>query len=448
VPATNPCDLSIAEASAALRGGSLTSVALTRAHIDRIASRDAKVGAFTHVAEAEALAAAESADNELTEGRDRGPLHGIPFAIKDIIDVVGWPIRWGSRAQAGRIATETAPAVTALLNAGAVPLGAVATYEMATVGPDTTALTPPPVNPWNPAYITGGSSSGSAAAVAAGLVRLALGTDTGGSVRSPAAYCGVVGLKSTYEAISRKGVMPLSPSLDCVGPLARSVWDAALAFAALTGGVWQASGIDGLSLAYGRGWAEDASAHPVLLPLLDDAASVLSLCGARVTLTDLPDYAPIEAAGSDILLSEGWAAHGATVEADPAAIGDMARASLRSGQGVTGERLAGARASVALLTEALDAVFARHAALILPTTLAPAPPFSAFAAGEPVWTAMRTIPLNMTGHPAVSVPMGFANGLPLGLQIVGPKGGEDIILRIGAAFEAATDHSVLQPPLT
>lgn len=447
MPATNPCDLSIAEAGAALRGGSLTSLALTRAHLDRIASRDPKVGAFIHVTEDEALAAAETADGELTEGRDRGPLHGIPFAVKDIIDVAGWPIRWGSRAQAGRIATKPAPAVTALLAAGAVPLGVVATYEMATVGPDVTALTRPPVNPWNPAFITGGSSSGSAAAVAAGLVRIALGTDTGGSVRSPSAYCGVVGLKPTYGAVSRDGVMPLSPSLDCVGPLARSVGDAALAFTALTGEDWQASGIDGLSLAYGRGWAIDDAAHPALLPLLDDAASVLSLCGAGITLTDLPDYAPIEAAGSDILLSEGWAAHGATVEANPEAIGDMARASLCGGKLVSTERLATARASVAPLTEALDAVFAQHAALILPTTLAPAPPFSAFAAGQAVWTAMRTIPFNMTGHPALSVPMGFADGLPLGLQIVGPKGGEATILRIGAAFEAATDHSVLQPPL-
>ncbi|WP_167647308.1 amidase family protein [Mameliella alba] len=447
MPASNPCDLSIAEAGAALRNGGLTSVTLTRAHLDRIAARDGAIGAFVHAAGAEALAAAELADRDLAEGRDRGPLHGIPFAVKDIIDVAGWPIRWGSRAQAGRIATETAPAVAALMAAGAVPLGVVGTYEMATVGPDGSALGRPPVNPWSRDHITGGSSSGSAAAVAAGLVRIALGTDTGGSVRSPSAYCGVVGLKPTYDAVSREGVMPLSPSLDCVGPLARCVGDAALAFAVLTSGDWQTGSIDGLSLAYGRSWAIDDAAHPALLPLLDDAASVLSLCGARITPVVLPDYAPVESAGSDILLAEGWAAHAATVEANPEAIGDMARASLCGGKLVPPERLAKARASVAPLTEALDAVFAQHAALILPTTLAPAPPFSAFAAGQAVWTAMRTIPFNMTGHPALSVPMGFADGLPLGLQIVGPKGGEATILRIGAAFEAATDHSVLQPPL-
>lgn len=443
----NPCDLSIAEAGAALRRGALSSVALIQAHLDRIAMRDPQIGAFIHVAKADALVAAEIADKQLAAGLDRGPLHGIPFAVKDIIDVAGWPIRWGSRGQATRIAGETADAVTAILAAGAVPLGVVATYELATVGPDTTALSRPPVNPWNASHITGGSSSGCAAAVAAGLVRIALGTDTGGSVRSPAAYCGVVGLKPTFDAISRIGVMTLSPSLDHVGVLAHSVDDAGLAFAALTGGSWQPGGISGLSLAYGRGWAVDPSAHPSLLPLLDDAAGALSLCGARIVPVDLPEYGSAEAAGSDIILAEGHAVHGEMIEADPAAIGDMARASIRAGQSIPAQRLARARECVARLTSAIDAVLADHDALLLPTTLAPAPRFSAFAAGKPVWTAMRTIPFNMTGHPALSVPMGFADWLPLGLQIVGRKGGEDVILRIGAAFEAATDHSALQPSL-
>lgn len=442
---THPCDLSIAEVGAALRTGELTSVALTRAHLDRIAARNPRIRAFTHLADAEALAAAEAADRAFAEGRDFGPLQGISFAVKDIIDVAGWPIRWGSRAQVSRVATKTAPAVAALLRAGAVPLGVVATYELATVGPDDSALGRPPVNPWDADHITGGSSSGSAAAVAAGLVRLALGTDTGGSVRSPAAYCGVVGLKPSHDAMSREGVMPLSPSLDHVGLLARSVEDAALGYAALTGGSWRASGIGGLSLAYGRGWADDAAAHPALLPLLDGAASVLSLCGARITPIDLPDYAPLEAAGAVILLSEGYAAHGQMIEADPKVIGKMARASLRKGRKVTTHQLAAARAAITPFAADLDRLLAQHAALILPTTLAPAPPFSAFADGKAVWTAMRTIPFNMTGHPALSVPMGFADGLPMGLQIVGRQGDDATLLRIGAAFEAATDHAALQP---
>lgn len=442
----DPADLSIAEAGAALRQGALTSVALTQAHLDRIAARDGRVGAFTYVAADAALATAAEADRTLAEGRDLGPLHGIPFAIKDIFDVAGLPVRWGSRLHAARIAERTAPAVQALLDGGAVPLGVVATYELASVGPDETAPAPIPVNPWNPGHVTGGSSSGSAAAVAAGLVRLALGSDTGGSVRSPAAYCGVVGLKPTYGALPCDGMMPLAPSLDHVGVIARTVEDATLGFSALSGQRWETGAITGLRLAYGRGWAIDPRAHPALLPLLDEAASVLSLCGAAISLTDLPPYDPIEAAGADILAAEAFAVHGAAVAANPDAVGEMARDYIRSGRGIDAARLDAARAKIAPLRAALDAVLEADDALILPTTLTPAPALATRAGQKSPWTPMRTIPFNLTGHPALSVPMGFADGLPLGLQIVGRPNDEATILRIAAAFEAATDHAAPQPP--
>ncbi|WP_226782463.1 amidase [Oceaniglobus trochenteri] len=444
---TAPCDLPIHAAGAALRAGRFSAVALTEMHLARIAARNPAVRAFVHVAGEEALRAARRADAELASGQDRGPLHGIPFAIKDVIDLEGWPIRWGSRLQADRVAKETAPVVRAMLDAGAIPLGVVATYEMATVGPDDSALAPPATNPWNGAHVTGGSSSGSAAAVAAGMVRIALGTDTGGSIRSPAAYCGVVGLKPSHGALPLGGVMPLSPSLDHAGPIGRTVGDAALAFFAMTGREWMPGPVEGISLAYGRAWAEDEAAHPALLPMLDAAASVLSLCGARIALADLPPYAAIEAAGCDILLAEGFAAHGPRVSGAPDAIGPMARASIQMGQKIGPAQVSAARAAVPALRATLDALLSRHAALILPTVMAPAPPFSAFNDGKPVWTAMRTIPFNMTGHPALSVPMGLADGLPLGLQIVGRRGDETTLLRIGAAFEAATDHAILQPAL-
>ena len=440
-----PCDLSLAEAGAALRTGRLTSLALTQAHLDRIAARDGRIGAFVHVARDAALAAAAEADQRLAAGEDRGPLHGIPFAVKDIIDVAGWPVRRGTGLDALRRAEATALCVQRLLEAGAVPLGLVATYEMATVGPDAGSLYPQPVNPWNPDHVTGGSSSGSAAAVAAGLVRLALGSDTGGSVRSPAAYCGVVGLKPTAGTIPEGGVMVLSQTMDHLGVLTRTAADAALAFAALAGQAVTARPIAGLRLAYGRDWAGDDAADPALLPCLDAAASVLSLLGAPVDLVDLPDYARIEAAGADILLAEAFANLGASVRACPGSVGPMARASLLSGGEVPPARLAAARAAVAPLSAAIDAVLDGRDALILPTTLTPAPAFAEFAAGVPVWTPMRTIPFNLTGHPAISVPMGFARGLPLGLQIVGRRGDEATILALAAAFEAATDHGLPQP---
>ncbi|WP_377507973.1 amidase [Octadecabacter sp. R77987] len=432
----NPADLDIAQAGRALRDGALTSLALTKAHLERIDARNPVIGAFVHVAREDALQAAAAADQMFQAGMDHGPMQGIPFAIKDVIDVAGWPVRWGSRSQETRKATHTAPAVQRLIDLGAVPLGLVATYELATVGPDFTSLYPPPVNPWNPDHITGGSSSGSAAAVAAGMVRVSLGTDTGGSLRSPASYCGVVGFKPTFGAVPMQGVMPLSPSLDHVGPIARTVADAAAAFAVIGGQGGALRDMSGMSLAYGRGWADG----PVL-SALDAVASALSLCGARISLVDMPDYDAAERAGTDILLAECFATHGAAAKAGK--LGDMARASILSGAKVADE--AKARAHVAPLRTAIDAILANHDALILPTTIGTAPPFSDFASGVPVWTAMRTLPFNMTGHPALSVPMGFVDGLPLGLQIVGRHGDENTVLAIGAAFEAATDHGVGQP---
>ncbi len=442
----HPADLTISEAGAALRGGELSAIALTEAHLERIEKRDPAIGAFVHVATAAALNAARAADNATANGQDLGPLHGIPFAIKDIFDVAGWPVRWGSRLHQDRIASDTAPAVQAMLDAGAIPLGLVATYELATVGPDQHSLYPQPRNPWNRAHITGGSSSGSAAAVAAGMVRLTLGTDTGGSIRSPSAYCGTVGLKPTYGAVPAEGVMPLAPSLDHIGPIARTVPEAAAAFAVMAGRPLSLlSDIAGIRIAYGRDWCHDEAAHADLLQLMDAAASVLTLCSAQVALSRLPDYADIENAAACIIHAEEYATHGDAVAAETAAVGRMAAENIMSGVSVTPDQLATAHNTAKVFRKDVDAVLTDHDVLILPTTMAPALPFSAFADGKAIWTAMRTIPFNVTGHPALSVPMGFADGLPLGLQIVGRHGDEATVLSVGAAFEAATDHGAMAP---
>ena len=442
----HPADLTIFEAGAALRGGELSAVALTEAHLERIAQRNPAIGAFVHVATDAALNAARAADIAFANREDLGPLHGIPFAIKDIFDVAGWPVRWGSRLHQDRIASDTAPAVQAMLDAGAIPLGLVATYELATVGPDRHSLYPQPRNPWNRAHITGGSSSGSAAAVAAGMVRLALGTDTGGSIRSPSGYCGTVGLKPTYSAVPAGGVMPLAPSLDHVGPIARTVPEVAAAFEGMTGRLLSVqSDIAGIRIAYGRDWCHDEAAHAELVSLMDTAASVLTLSGAQVALPRLPDYADIEKAAACILHAEEYATHGEAVAANPGAVGPMAGESILSGASLSPDQLAAAHKVEDAVRADLDALLRDHDVLILPTTLAPAPPFSAFADGKAIWTAMRTIPFNVTGHPALSVPMGFADGLPLGLQIVGRHGDEATVLSVGAAFEAATDHGAMTP---
>ncbi len=343
-------DLPIPEAAAAIRDGSLTARDLTDAHLARIAALDPALHAFVAVTPDAARAAASEADRELAAGCDRGPLHGIPIALKDLIDVAGLPTACGSRLRSGAIAGSDAAIVTRLRAAGAVILGKLATYEFALVGPTFDGPAPPAVNPWSPDHVTGGSSSGSASAVAAGLVRTAIGTDTGGSIRSPAAYCGVVGLKPTRGRVPSAGVFPLSRSLDHVGPLAASVAEAAMTLDAIADpGREPAAGrlgrdIAGLRIAYARDWfAEDPERMPGILEEIDAAVSQLSLLGARIAEVSMPDYALFETAGSRILDAEAFAVHRETIASDPAAYGRAAFASLQRGAHKDAAELAKAR---------------------------------------------------------------------------------------------------------
>lgn len=449
---TDPADLSLPEAAAMLRSGELTSRALTEATLARIAARNPRIHAFTHIA-ADALAQADRADAML-QGEAPGPLCGIPVAVKDLIDVAGQPATSGSRVLAGRIADTDAPAVARLRAQGAVLIGKVATYEFAMVGPDLTLPDPPARNPWNPDHITGGSSSGSAAAVAGGLVRLAIGTDTGGSIRSPAAYCGCVGLKPSYDRVSRAGAFPLSPRLDHVGPLAATVEEAALALDAMTESAsWRPASarigqhINGLKIAYARDWfAADPQASPALIRAMDEAASTLSLLGAKIALVALPDYAPYETAASIILHAEALEEHRALIR-DRA--GDYGRPTLQClafGAALDAGDVAKAREAQTRLTAEMLSAMDGHDLILTATTLTPALPFSAFDGERAVWTPMRTIAFNLTGQPALSLPAGFENGLPLGLQLIARQGDEDLLCRTGHAFERATDHSVQRPP--
>ena len=456
-----PADLSIPEAASQLRAGKLTSVALTQACLDRIAARDPRLHAFTAIDET-ALGQAATADQAYANGQDLSPLQGIPVGIKDLIDVAGLRTTCGSAVFAERNPASDATVVNRLRAGGAVIMGKLTTYEFAMVGPDQTLPNPPARNPWNPAHITGGSSSGSAAAVAGGLLRTALGTDTGGSVRSPAAYCGCVGLKPSFGRTSRAGVFPLSPSLDHVGPLAATVEEAALLLDAISGYdgadrhstdvTWRpASGllghdIAGLRIGYARDWfARDPQVDPVLICAMDDAAAQLSLLGARIEEVTLPDYLLYEAAGSIILHAEALAVHCTLMIEHAGAYGRPVMQSLAVGAAVDAAALDRARRSVVHLTAQMLAAMANFAALILPTTLTPALPFSDFDGKTATWTPMRTIPFNVTGQPALSLPVGFSNGLPLGMQIVGTMGADDTICQIGHAFERATNHALMRP---
>lgn len=429
----HPADWTIAEAGAALRSGRLSCVELVQAHLDRIASRNPAIHAFVALCPIRALELAKAVDTDIAQGRDLGPLHGIPFAVKDLIDVAGLPTRCGSHATSDLPADTDAPAVARLVQAGAIPLGKVATYEFALTGPSFDGPAPPAMNPVNPDHITGGSSSGSAAAVAAGMVRFALGTDTGGSIRSPSAFCGVVGLKPAFGTLPIGGVMPLSPSLDHIGPIARTVAEAAEVMAAF-GAVDMADSITGLRVGYARDWfAYDPATDAGCLALLDASVARLAANGAHVTNIRLSDYAMAEAAGAIILHAEALAQHLHRLQHRPEEYGKQARQSLAAGAGLSEAHVETARNYAAGLREEIDHLLAKFDVIITITTLAPAPPLAAFANEQTVWTPMRTLPFNMTGHAAISVPIGHLHGLPVGGQIIGTKIGT--ICQVGAAIE-------------
>ena len=445
-------DLSIPEAAAALRARTLTSRQLTEATLTRIAERDPQLHAFTHL-NPDALAEADLADAMLGQP-DPGPLCGIPFAVKDLIDVTGMPATSGSAVLAGRIASYDADAVARLRAQGAVIIGKLATYEFAMVGPDLTLPAPPARNPWNLDHITGGSSSGSAAAVAGGLVRFALGTDTGGSIRSPAAYCGCVGLKPSFDRVSRAGAFPLSPSLDHVGPIAATVQEAAMALDAMTETpkTWRPAsarltrGVAGLRIGYARDWfANDPQASPAVIRAIDNAAAQLSMLGATITEVSLPDYAVFEAAGSVILHAEALKEHEALIRSRLPFYGRPVLQCLAFGASIDPGDVLRARQAKVRLTEEMLGAMAAFDLIITATTLTAALPFSAFDGEAAVWTPMRTFPFNLTGQPVLSLPAGFDGDLPLGLQIIGRVGDEDLICAAGHAFECATDHSAQHP---
>src|SRR5215213_4844099 len=231
----NPCFLTIAEAAVLIAAKRLSPVELTRGFLDRIERLNSHLHAYVQVLHDEALVAARAAEAEIAAGRYRGPLHGIPIGLKDIYDTAGVPTEGGSRLCLGRIPAEDATTTRLLKEAGAIILGKLTTWEFAIGGTALDTPFPPARNPWNVEHDPAGSSSGSGSAVAAGLCVAAMGSDTGGSIRWPAAWCGLAGLKPTYGRVSRAGIMPLSFSLDHAGPLTWTVEDAAIVLQAIAG---------------------------------------------------------------------------------------------------------------------------------------------------------------------------------------------------------------------
>lgn len=459
-------DLSITDAGAALRNGTVTSRALTEACLARIAAVDPLINAFITVTSDDALNAADAADADFAAGVDKGPMQGIPHALKDIYMTEGVRSTCHSKLLVDHVPDEDCVVAAKFKAGGAVLVGKLSTHEFAFGGPSFDLPFPPARNPWNTEHIPGGSSSGSGAAVAAGIVRMAMGSDTGGSIRGPAAYCGTVGLKPTYGLVSRRGIFPLSYTLDHAGPLSWTVEDSAIAMSVIAG--FDAddpasanappvdflsdlkAGIEGTRIAVPRHFFDEAAGvSDETIAAIDTAIETLKNLGATVDAVTLPDYELYNAVGRVIILAEAYAIHEADLKSRPLDFGRLTHARMILGGALSASDLTQAFRARRKLAAAVNGdVLGRYDAMITASALSPAPAFQDMPTDVlPAW-GMQTMPFNVTGNPAMSIPTGFSvSGLPLSMQIVGKPFADADVLRIGHAFEAATGLSSQRPNL-
>jgi aspartyl-tRNA(Asn)/glutamyl-tRNA(Gln) amidotransferase subunit A len=456
--------LTIAEAAALIRTRSLSPVEYLRALLDRIARLDAKLNAFILVTAERALAQAATAEAEIAAGRWRGPLHGIPYALKDNIDVAGTATTCHSKICADRIAATDAPSVARLEAAGAILIGKTALHEFAMGGPSLDLDWPPARNPWNPAHYAGGSSSGSGVALAAGFAPAAIGTDTGGSIRSPATLCGVVGLKPTYGLVSRRGVFPLSFALDHVGPMARTPLDCALLLDALAGydrddpgsaespaGSY-ADGIDrgvaglrvGVVAHFHR---EDHVAPDDVGAALDQACATLRGLGAKLVEIRLPKLAEWFACLRTIIEVEAFAIHERWLKERPQDYGALSRSRLGAGALTRGVDYVRAQQARRVLTQRYNEAFADCDVLVTVSSHDPACRIDDQAEIKRTFERHARSVFNIAGAPAIAVPIGFSQtGLPIGMQIAARGFDDALVLRVAHAFAEATKWTAMRPP--
>ncbi len=454
---------SLAEASAALATGATTPTALTEQALARIAALEPTLTAFITLAADRARAAAAQAEAELKAGQKRGPLHGIPYALKDIYDAKGLPTTAHSRVLGiDNIATEDATTTRLLEEAGMVLLGKLATHEFARGGPTDKLAWPAAKNAWKPTHFAGGSSSGSGTAVASGMVAMAMGSDTGGSIRLPAVFQGIVGLKPTYGRVSRHGVVPLSFGMDHTGPLTRTVEDCAMAMQVLsvhdpldpgsaqvpTGDYLSAlkDGVKGLTIGHAKGFDEAAAMTPDQAAAMAEAIRVLRDLGATVKEVTLPAMKRFEAATWTIIHAESFAIHQEHLRKTPELYGRVTAERIALGAFVTGPHYVQAQRLRTLLTAEVDEVFKGCDAILCAPASGAAP--ALVDVDEGPWRKQQplTAPFNLTGHPAICIPAGFSGGLPLSIQLVGRAFEEALLLRISHAFEQATEWHTRRPP--
>ncbi|HTB42292.1 MAG TPA: amidase [Acetobacteraceae bacterium] len=457
--------LGIAEASQAFAARTLSPVELLTSLLQRIEQLDPVLHAFIRLDADAAMDAARGAETEIAAGRKRGPLHGVPVGVKDIIDVAGLPTTCHSKILVDNVARHDAVVIEHLRAAGAVIIGKLSTHEFAIGGPSFDLPFPPARNPWNPDHHPGGSSSGSGAGVCAGLFPGALGTDTGGSVRNPASACGIVGLKPTYGLVSRRGVFPLSFTLDHVGPLTRTVADAALMLDALAGhdpadpgsattpahnfGRLLDRGVRDLRIGFVRHFHErDMPAHPEVTAALEDVARVLQAEGAEVRTIALPSLNEFAAINRVILCSEAWSIHAPWLRSRPGDYGKLARRRLLPGAFMSAGDYVGAQRRRLQVIAAVEDALRDVDVLLCGSSLDPASRIEDAEETQRTYPRQARTPFNVTGHPALAMMSGLAStGLPVSVQFVGRYFDDATVLRVAAAYERATQWHKRRPPI-
>jgi len=448
-------EASIREIAESIRNRRLSPVELTKHCLERIEKLNPVLNAFITVTAESALAAARAAESEIQQGNWRGPLHGVPMALKDLIDTAGVATTAGSALFQHRIPAADAEVVRQLRQAGAILLGKQSLHEFAYGGSSIISHFGEVRNPWNPAHIAGGSSGGSASAVAAGMCFAAIGTDTAGSIREPAALCGIVGLKPTYGRVSARGVIPLSPSLDQVGPLTRTASDAALVLQAI-------ADPDAEDKTTANPTVPDFPAVPakpagkirIGVPrkffyedldqeverAIEKAISTLQDLGGIVHELELP--VPTD---RTLQSAETYAVHAENIARSPELYQPETLRRIRTGEKITAEEVLRRRRELAELRASIQSVFEEVDVLVTPTTPIPAPTIAELKQNpdllrtREILLLRNTRPANVWGLPAISAPCGFTRrGLPIGLQIIGAAWREARVLQVAHAFEQAT----------
>lgn len=460
------CFLTLSDAAKLIASRAVSPVELTRALLARVEKFDTQVNAFITVTAERALAQAKEAEHEIANGRLRGPLHGIPFGLKDLYNTAGILTSGHSKVCRDNIPTEDATAVAKLYDAGAVVLGKLATHEFAHGGPATDLPWPPARNPWNIEHFTGGSSSGPAAAVAASFMPLALGTDTGGSIRGPAAFCGIVGLRPTYGLVSRHGVMPSSFTFDACGPMTRTVEDCAIALQAIAGHDSKdptsarrtlpdyraalTGDIRGLRIGVVRHfWEEESGASEETRRAMDTALDVFERLGAKletVRLRPLEDYYDV---AKTIGLPELMAVHLKDLRERPQdfSAAFRMRGALAACLFQASDYVEAQRERRRMLAE-VEPLYAKYDVFVTAGGSGAAPRLDRYRISSYWQSPNITTPFSVMGAPALVLCNGFsASRLPLGMQIAGRPFDEVTVLNAAYAYEQATDWRKRRPEL-